>query len=442
MYGIVAAVLVIYLVYFSSALYGNVSGLVILNLEQNSHECVSISSTTTVSVQRAVRGISGSGSFWSPPPINSVDPVQEEESRSSMIDNIPSYTIQEDDTGTVIEDIPTESVQEDDTSTVIEDVPNETTREHGSRNTIIDNSPTEPVQEETIQEEPVQEEPTQEEIPSNDSSNDSNYVQPTNEAQNSDGILLAGWRSSMYGYQQEQPPSYWINVANDISSKFPGTTPGGIWLVGETDGSGPGTILYMPSSGSYQNIKFEGGDASESYLTAFDNAGVKVILQVEPMDADINTLIDIVMNRYKNHPSVIGFGVDIEWYGTCRDGCKPTAAEVTSWYNHLHTIDPNYILMIKHFEESKLPTGIPSDILIVCDDEQNGNLKTLVSEHVAFENHFQNNPFGAQYGYPSDENIWGGMQDPVKQVGDDIQDAIGKPISLFWVDFSIHQLYS
>ena len=408
MYGIITAVLMIYLIYFSPAFYGNVSGLAIMNLDQNSYEDVSISCTATVSVQRAVRGIGGSGSFWSPPPSNSVEHVQEEESRSSMIDNIPSYTIQEDDTSTIIEYSSSEPVREDD-----------------SRNAVIDNNPIVP----------VQEEPVQEEIPIIDTSSDSKHAQPTS------GIVLAGWRSSMYGYQQEQSPSYWVDVAKDISSKFPGTTPGGIWLVGETDGNGPGTILYMPSSGSYPNIKFEGGDASEDYLTVFDEAGIKVILQVEPMDADINTLIDIVMNRYKNHPSVIGFGVDNEWYGTCSDGCKATASEVTSWYNHLHSINPNYILMIKHYEESKLPTGIPTDILIVCDDEENGNLNTLLSEHEVMESRFPNNPFGAQYGYPSDRNIWSGMQDPVKQLGDAIQEILDKPISLFWVDFSIQQLY-
>ena len=111
-------------------------------------------------------------------------------------------------------------------------------------------------------------------------------------------LPLAGWRSSAYGYQTGSPPSYWVNDANDISSKFPGTTPGGIWLVGETDGyPATGTILYMPSSGSYPNIRFEGGDISEPYLTAFDNAGVKVILQVEPMNADVNTLIQVSVSK-------------------------------------------------------------------------------------------------------------------------------------------------
>ena len=371
-----AAVLIMSLIYFVPVLFGN-SGLAIANLSQSSYECVNITCTVTVNVEKPAQFFGGGGPSSSSPPVSS-----------------PVATPQEEDSDDTAIEIPAE--------------------------------------------------PPQEEVPtnvSNQTSNDSEQTQPPEENPPSEAVVLAGWRSSMYGYQQEQPPSYWVNVAKDISSKFSGTTPGGIWLVGETDGDGPGTILYMPSSGSYPNVNFEGGDASEAYLTAFDIAGVKVILQVEPMSADINTLIDIVMSRYKSHPSVVGFGVDIEWYGTCRDGCKPTASEVTSWYNHLHTINPKYILMIKHFEESKLPTGIPSDVLIVCDDEQNGNLNTLVSEHVVMEKQFPNNPFGAQYGYPSDENIWDSMQDPVKQIGDAIRNAIGRPISLFWVDFSIEQLY-
>lgn len=254
--------------------------------------------------------------------------------------------------------------------------------------------------------------------------------------------VYAGWRSSAYGYQIASPPSYWVNVATAMSKKFPGTTPGGIWLVGETDGNpATGTLLYMPSSGSYPNIRFEGADIAEPYLKAFDAAGVKVILQVEPMNADIMTLIDIVMNRYKDHPSVIGFGIDNEWYKTCPDGCKATAADVISWNNKLHSINPDYILMIKHFEESKLPTGIPADVLVIGDDEQNGDLDTLVSEHIAMENQYPNNPYGAQIGYPSDNNIWDSMSDPAKQLGLPIQTAIGRPISVFWVDFSITKVF-
>ncbi|HEX7576331.1 MAG TPA: hypothetical protein VF360_08125, partial [Candidatus Methanoperedens sp.] len=254
--------------------------------------------------------------------------------------------------------------------------------------------------------------------------------------------VYAGWRSSDYGYQTASPPSYWINVAKTISNKFPGTTPAGIWLVGEADVSPPtGTVLNMPSSGSYSNIRFEGEDIAEPYLKAFDASGIKVILQVEPMNADVNTLIDIVMNRYKDHPSVIGFGLDNEWYKTCEEGCKAKAADVISWNNKLHLINSKYVLMIKHFDKSKLPTQIPKDILVIDDSQENENLNTLVSEHVAMEKQYPKNPYGAQIGYPSDKIIWGSMSDPVKQLGSAVQTAIGRPISVFWVDFSITEVF-
>ena len=251
-------------------------------------------------------------------------------------------------------------------------------------------------------------------------------------------MTFAGWRSSPYGVQTARPPAYWVNVAKSMAQKFPGTTPAGIWLVGETDGDPAiGTVLYMPSNGSYPNIRFEGGDIADPYLTFFDSAGVNVFLQVEPMNADINTLIDIIMTRYKNHPSVIGFCIDNEWYQTCPEGCKATASSVISWNNKLHSINPNYILVIKHYDENKLPTGIPTDILVICDDEQNGDLITLVADHKLMERQYPGNPFGSQIGYPSDQLIWSGQTDPAKYIGSAIQTAIGRPVSVFWVDFSI-----
>jgi hypothetical protein len=190
----------------------------------------------------------------------------------------------------------------------------------------------------------------------------------------------------------------------------------------------------MPCT-STTNIVCSGSDITEPYLTAFDNAGIKIILQVEPMNANVNTLIGLVMNRYKQHPSVIGFGVDLE-YNTngCLEGCKPTAATVTSWNTALHAINPNYVLMIKHYDEAKIPTGIASDILIVGDDESNGNQATLVAEHKAIASQFPSNPYGAQIGYWSDHGWWGSISDPSKTIGTAVQTSVGKPISVFWVD--------
>ncbi|VVB51197.1 Carbohydrate binding domain protein [uncultured archaeon] len=253
-----------------------------------------------------------------------------------------------------------------------------------------------------------------------------------------EATTYAGWRSSPYGEQTSRPAMYWINVANTMAAKFPGSTPFGVWLVGEAVDDG--TLLYMPCT-STTNINCRGSDIYEPYLSAFDAAGVKVILQVEPRNANVPTLINIVMNRYKKHPSVIGFGIDNEWFGTCTEGCTATAAQVTSWNKALHAINPNYVLMIKHFDELKLPTGIPTDILVVCDDQFNINLPSLVEEHRTLASRFPKNPFVAQIGYPSDKAIWGTMSDPAKTIGTAIQTAVRKPISVIWVDFSITTVF-
>ncbi len=268
-----------------------------------------------------------------------------------------------------------------------------------------------------------------------------NLIQGQSTAAITSSTTFAGWRASNYGYQTHSPPQYWINVANKISSKFPGSTPAGIWLVGETDGDGPGTILYMPSSGTYSNIRFEGADIAEPYLSAFDAAGIKVILQVEPMNGDVNTLIDIVISRYKSHPSVIGFGIDLGWYKTCTEGCKPTTENVISWNNKLHSYSSDYTLMLVHYDTDKIPTGIPTDILIVDNTEDNGNLATLVSENVLMEEEYPNNPYGAQIGSTSDMPIWSAKTDPVKDIGDAIRTGTGRPISIFWSDESIVTLF-
>ena len=63
-------------------------------------------------------------------------------------------------------------------------------------------------------------------------------------------------------------------------------------------------------------------------------AGVQVWLQVEPADADVPPLIDLVLERYAAHPSVIGFGITpptstgstLRWSKSGRDNERRDAA--------------------------------------------------------------------------------------------------------------------
>jgi len=61
--------------------------------------------------------------------------------------------------------------------------------------------------------------------------------------------------------------TYWVDVAKQMASAIPGTSPGGLWIVA-------GGI--------------EGG--TDDCLTVFDENGIKVWLQVEPYLASIDQL--------------------------------------------------------------------------------------------------------------------------------------------------------
>lgn len=258
-------------------------------------------------------------------------------------------------------------------------------------------------------------------------------------------LYSAGWRSSEYGYQYQAEPSYFINQALSMASRFPGSVPGGIYVIGEIDGNpGSATATYLsfpkPATGTYPNIRFDTKDKNEKYLTAYDNANLKVWLQVEPADADINTLIEVVLNQYKHHPCVVGFGVDVEWYREAHYpgwGKKTTVAEVSSWNAKVKSINPNYKLSVKHWDESYLANV--SGVVYVDDSEENGSLNGMISSFKTFANKFLGNDVGFQIGYPSDKSWWGNMSNPPKQIGDAIIATMPNTsiYGIYWVDFSI-----
>ena len=124
--------------------------------------------------------------------------------------------------------------------------------------------------------------------------------------------LGAGFRYSSYGPAYNPGPEYWASVGEQMAAKFPNSKASTIWIVGILDGEG--TYLSFGCETEDSNIRCGYADTNEQVLTLFDEKGFNVWLQVEPGNATVNELIDIVLNQYKHHPSVVGFGVDVERY--------------------------------------------------------------------------------------------------------------------------------
>jgi hypothetical protein len=257
---------------------------------------------------------------------------------------------------------------------------------------------------------------------------------------------VAGFRASRilnsYPNRQFPQPHYWSATAQNISAKFPGTVPGGIWIVSLYINNGT-TQLNFPSGGIVlPNINFISTDQNEAYLNHFDTTGIKVWLQVEPGDANIYTLIHIVLNRYKHHPSVVGFGVDAEWY---RNNAKVTDSAAQRWDEKVRSIDTNYTLFLKHYGQSWMPPSYRGKIMFV-DDSQDFSFASnpfnyMVNEFKSWGAKFSPNVSAFQYGYPKDSVWWKSYADPVKTIGDALISNIPTTRGLFWVDFTIAKIF-
>ncbi|MFQ5440261.1 MAG: polysaccharide deacetylase family protein [Nitrosopumilaceae archaeon] len=263
-------------------------------------------------------------------------------------------------------------------------------------------------------------------------------------------IQIAGWRSSQNGDylssgHDQSDPDYWISVAEQMTAKFPGSTPGGVLVVGEVDGASfsPSTFMPFPApAGTYPNVTFGTTDTLEPLLDAYDAAGLKVYLQVEPADADVSMLMDLVMNQYKHHPSVIGFGLDVYWYKHSQfpgTGKPLVDSEVNTWAAQVKTFDPDYMLFVKHWDSSYLSNARPDNVLFLIDSSGIGSLSGAIAEYLSWIDHFGDSQVGFQIGSPSDQSWWSTLNDPASEIMNPV--IATKPNAnigaIFWVDFSV-----
>ncbi|MCX8159884.1 MAG: hypothetical protein N3G18_03005 [Candidatus Saccharicenans sp.] len=271
-------------------------------------------------------------------------------------------------------------------------------------------------------------------------------------------VPRAGLRSSPYGPRGTFPPvSYWLEAAGDMSRRFPGSRPALIWIVStmERDQTRKEAQVYTsrtrltfpaPSAGpnQYENIVFAEEDKNEVYLQAFDRAGYKVWLQVEPAMADLPTLIDLVMERYSHHPCVIGFGVDVEWHRWSErdnEGVAVSDDQARLWVEKLRRWNPDYLLFLKHWEPRKLPPTYRDGLAFVDDSQIFKSLDEIVLEFARWSRWFYPSRVGFQFGYPSDRPWWQKLTDPPADIGRAILEVAPNTSDLFWVDFTMREIW-
>jgi hypothetical protein len=256
-----------------------------------------------------------------------------------------------------------------------------------------------------------------------------------------ENALQAGFRYSSYGPSYNPGPEYWPYVGEQMSAKFPGSRPAALWIVGIVDGEG--AYLNLPCETEDPYIRCGYVDMNNDILDALDEKGYDVWLQVEPGNASIDELIDIVLEEYKDHSSVVGFGIDVEWYKSTGgpEGQPITDEEAKRWVSAIRKHDRDYQLFLKHWDENWMPPTVRNGIMFVNDSQQFESFDQLVTEFAAWGQFFAPSPVGFQFGYPADRKWWQDLGDPPKEIGQAILDITPNTKGLFWVDFTILDVF-
>ncbi len=256
-----------------------------------------------------------------------------------------------------------------------------------------------------------------------------------------EGTIGAGFRGSASGPAHDPGAEYWAHVGQEMASRFEGATPETIWIVGSLRDEG--TRLNFPVSGAHSLIQGAEEDGNEATLDLFDNLGFRVWLQVEPGHAPVEELVHLVLARYAHHPSVVGFGVDVEWYESTKqpEGKAVSDDEAQTWLTAVRSHDSAYRLFLKHWEIGKMPPTLREGILFVDDSQILPSLDAMVAEFAEWGRAFSPAPVAFQYGYPSDRPWWSLLDDPPRRIGQAILDQVPNARGLYWVDFTVLDVF-
>ncbi|MCC6261076.1 MAG: hypothetical protein IT311_09445 [Anaerolineales bacterium] len=253
--------------------------------------------------------------------------------------------------------------------------------------------------------------------------------------------LQAGFRYSSYGPPYNPGPEYWASTGEQMAAKFKNATPSALWIVGIINDDG--VYLNFDCTAKDPKIRCSFADINEKTLTLFDEKGYQVWLQVEPGNANMDELIEIILNKYKHHPSIVGFGVDVEWYkSTNGPQGEPITDELAKdWVTAIRKINPNYYLFLKHWDAEWMPPTYRDGIVFIDDSQQFESFEQLIDEFSAWGKKFEPAPVGFQYGYPADKKWWSKLQDPPAEIGQAVLERAPNTIGLFWVDFTLFDIF-
>lgn len=261
------------------------------------------------------------------------------------------------------------------------------------------------------------------------------------------GVRWAGFRASPYGIRPFPAAEEWDRAAREMGSLYPGSTGAFVWIVGTVNGAA-GTqtcMLNFPLEESVRGVVDFPVDENEGFLRRADQRGYAVWLQVEPGDADLPALAEAVMKRYRSHPSVKGFGVDVEWYrtlGTEGFGTKVSDALARTLVERVQGAKPGSTCFLKHWDPGWMPPTAREGLVFVNDSQGHPSLEAMRAEFQTWATAFAPRPVLFQIGYEADRPLWQTFPEPVRDLGEYLTTGLptGQEVGVVWVDFTLRSV--
>lgn len=225
----------------------------------------------------------------------------------------------------------------------------------------------------------------------------------------------------------------YVNAVQNAHQKFPGASAWATWVVSDLSHAIPsGTNLTLAQH--------------DAYLSAMDEKGIDVYLEVFPMKGDERVPardaaveIEQWLSRLKHHRCVAGVGIELEYFG------KATDSLAAAWDGVIKRHNPAYRMFLRHYSKDYMPPTYrgKGDLIFICDASES-TIPELNGAFANWANHFSPTACAFQIGYPADEDGmdgsnktgWWRLQDPIRDWGNSILPLIrnqSQELGLIWV---------
>jgi hypothetical protein len=249
-------------------------------------------------------------------------------------------------------------------------------------------------------------------------------------------VKYAGVRAEIDGLD----PAGWHNAVHTMAGYFPGAQEM-IFMTASTVVKGASRMEFPADGKTKPKVTFAASDALEKYLAYYDKANIKAYLILRPGVANVLDLIELTLDRYKQHTSLAGIDVSLMYIDQADpakywEGRKVTDQEAQTWEAKVKSYNQNWNLVLMHWDADFMPAYRGS--IIYGNESSEATIQVLTNEYkTVWAPRFAPNLSFFFIGAEEDRTThgnWSKLANPTKEFGEAVQKAVDTDMGIFWID--------